>query len=569
MVIDEASIDNKYYNKGLNNLLKKDYEKARFYLQKSIKQYPDEPYAYYQLMRDTLVTRDFKEYQKYADRLQKIANGKYQNDGKYLNYLLKFVDESIEVEPVTINDVKVEETNENAKKINALREAAISRNFQKAQQINASLYANEITVFGLLEKRLFEYIKEKEEQEYSKIIELVISKKYYTAIKEIESIEEKGVHKKTYRYFKKIAYDYLKLKNTGHLRIFYSKRHYNTHYEALDNCDYKAALKLISIYNEDNKINNENSLLHIAISDICFLRKLFKNTHIAEETMKKENIFNEAVSEEHKKLIINGGLVILPIGNIDEQLILAKLYGDNTSFTINDQNGVERVVLKLNDKINEPNLKRAENHYKKHRYTKAIRDFKHVIESDNPFPNYVYTKMGLSYLKLNDNQKALPYLIVANDAIIKSNSEYNLLDLINRVTTYNNTELTQTDTNELKEVNNLEGTNDHNVLLFNKINECIIESRGKISVEEAAREIGIDEYTINIIKLMYAKEFYKQKEHAIGDMFLNSVRSSEYKNDEINKAIDEINSKKRFYRFNNEPKMNLPIYIKPSKGKKK
>ena len=93
----------------------------------------------------------------------------------------------------------------------------------------------------------------------------------------------------------------------------------------MDNNDYKAALKLISDYNSENKIINENSLLHIALSDICFLRKLYKHTYITEETMKKENIFDKSVSEEHKKLIINGGLVILPKGNIEQQMNLAKL----------------------------------------------------------------------------------------------------------------------------------------------------------------------------------------------------------------------------------------------------
>ena len=50
MVKEEAKKEDKNYSKALNYLLNEDYNNARLYFQKSIKQYPDEPYSYYQLM---------------------------------------------------------------------------------------------------------------------------------------------------------------------------------------------------------------------------------------------------------------------------------------------------------------------------------------------------------------------------------------------------------------------------------------------------------------------------------------------------------------------------------------
>ena len=100
----------------------------------------------------------------------------------------------------------------NAKRINDIRKQAIQRNIGKALRLNTDLYFNGITVFGILEKKLLERAKDKEQHEYNKMLDLIIIRKYSDIIKEIEKLEEEGINKKIYRYLKILSYDYLKLK---------------------------------------------------------------------------------------------------------------------------------------------------------------------------------------------------------------------------------------------------------------------------------------------------------------------------------------------------------------------
>ena len=566
MVIEEASIDNTYYTKGLNSLIAKDLENARFYFKKSIEEYPNEPYAYYQLMLDAFFNQNFELYKNYAKKLSIIDNGKYIKEAKYLVYLLKYIKNDIKAEDITYEDIMESNDTPNAKKINEIRKQAIQRNIGKALRLNTDLYFNGITVFGILEKKLLERAKDKEQHEYNKMLDLIIIRKYSDIIKEIDKLEEEGINKKIYRYLKILSYDYLKLKRTGHLDNLFNNKFYKTYYDAIDNKDYKAAIKILSDFNKSINVNNENNLLHIALCDICFLRKLIKNTRIAEEEMKKQNIFDNEVSKEHLKLIQNRGIVILPKGDINKQLMLAKIYNDNTAFTIDDEAGIERVVLKFKDPKSENKIEEAEQHYKKQRYPKAIRAYLNVLECGKPYSSFVYTRLGISYLKLHDKEKALPYLIVANDSLVKNKSKYNLVDLINKTkgvyAPYQDKPYTEVELEEFDK--NVELTDD--ATIFNKVYAYILENN--VDVETASKCLNLDEYQTNIVKLMFAIEFYKQKEHAIGDMFVKSI-DQKYKNDKVREMLNEINSRKKFYANRNEDKMDLPITLKPKNSKRK
>lgn len=93
---------------------------------------------------------------------------------------------------------------------------------------------------------------------------------------------------------------------------------------------------------------------------------------------------------------------------------------------------------------------------------------------------------------------------------------------------------------DYSDVNNFYGIEN-----FDEINSFIASSG--LDVESACQQMGMTPEQIDIIKLIYAREFYIQGNFEKGDLFLNSVEKSKNKTKITVKLFDEVRRNKRFY----------------------
>ena len=93
-----------------------------------------------------------------------------------------------------------------------------------------------------------------------------------------------------------------------------------------------------------------------------------------------------------------------------------------------------------------------------------------------------------------------------------------------------------------------------------KVNKAIKSTAGK--------EFNLTDEQIDFIKLIYAREFYKQGEIEKGDYYLKSVEESSGKTSDVTRLCLEARTNKRFFQYRDN---NVPKYlslVKTSKRKK-
>lgn len=103
---------------------------------------------------------------------------------------------------------------------------------------------------------------------------------------------------------------------------------------------------------------------------------------------------------------------------------------------------------------------------------------------------------------------------------------------------------------KLEEENNQSGAKDiSHKEYINEIEELAYYlQEEKISIESAAKNMGIMQEQVLLIKLIYARDFYYQEMYLQGDMLLKEVEKSKEKTTRVIKFLNEIRTNKKFYK---------------------
>ena len=99
---------------------------------------------------------------------------------------------------------------------------------------------------------------------------------------------------------------------------------------------------------------------------------------------------------------------------------------------------------------------------------------------------------------------------------------------------------------------------------FDELNTYICESG--LDVETACRNINMSEEDINVVKLIYAREYYTLGNKEKGELFLKSYEKSKNKTNKTKSIYKYIQQNKKFYkaRFEGEPRQ-LSLTLVPKK----
>jgi len=279
----------------------------------------------------------------------------------------------------------------------------------------------------------------------------------------------------------------------------------------------------------------------------------------------------EFVEKQHKKLLNDKGIIILnTMAEGREKFIIdqADRYLDMSVFTIMDH-GKKRIVLKYNDLDYEDFdekilISEALDDYRNGNYEDCLNKEIKILETSTDQKSANYSLIGLSYMKLFKIDEAIKYLTVANYLAKQENSGKDFGDLLLRL----RDEIDYDDIKPRVKMRQSDFINDnvnfYGIKDFDKINEYICESG--LDVETACQNLNMTEEDIDIVKLIYAREYYTLGNKEKGELFLKSFERSKEKTNKTIKIYNYIQKSKKFYksRFEGTPRQ-LSLKLIPHK----
>ena len=210
----------------------------------------------------------------------------------------------------------------------------------------------------------------------------------------------------------------------------------------------------------------------------------------------------------------------------------------------------------------------AKNAYRNMNYKSSLSKLLLILKKAACPKSEVYVLTGLSYINLGEEEKGKDYLRLAN--YIEGKKDYNNVDL---------NEVRERVEESMKEFKKSSSYNQYNVDMDRQvhIDRLSLPNLDKIikaievnfyDLETAGKEFNLTDEQIDFIKLIYAREFYKQGEIEKGDYYLKSVEESSGKTSDVTRLCLEARTNKRFFQYRDN---NVPKYlslVKTSKRKK-
>ena len=89
--------------------------------------------------------------------------------------------------------------------------------------------------------------------------------------------------------------------------------------------------------------------------------------------------------------------------------------------------------------------------------------------------------------------------------------------------------------------------------------------KNNLTMEAAADKLGLTNNEKDVLKLVIAREYYKEGNIKAGDNYLNSVESTKGKDKNTVKLVSDLRSMKRFLRYRECDKEKNLVYVAPGK----
>ena len=295
------------------------------------------------------------------------------------------------------------------------------------------------------------------------------------------------------------------------------------------------------------------------------------NSQTNNEDIIREQSDIKFIEKKHDELIRNKGIIILNSMNAERtEFILneADKYLDMSAFTIVDD-GKTRIVLKYNELDYEDFdvtalITEAMDDYRDGFYEDSLNKQIKILETNAENKSSNYAMIGLSYMRQFDIDKAIEYLTVANYLAKQENSTRDYGDLLLRL----KGEINKEDIKPFVRMQQKDFKNDNDnfygIKNFEELNTYICESG--LDVESACRSLNMSEEDIDVVKLIYAREYYTLGNKEKGELFLKSYEKSKAKTNKTKSIYKYLQQNKKFYknRFDGEPRQ-ISLKLVPKK----
>ena len=197
-------------------------------------------------------------------------------------------------------------------------------------------------------------------------------------------------------------------------------------------------------------------------------------------------------------------------------------------------------------------------------YEACIETFKDIIEKFNYTESNTYEMLGLASYKLGNVNDAVNYLIVSTYVSSLENKPRDYSSFINKELgiTYRKSYLKKSniepgDVFYGKEFR-MDDNTDYGIKGIEKIKEYAIKHN--MTLEEAFGGFNLTNEEKDLVKLIMAREFYKQGDFAQGNAYLNSVAETQGKTEKVMAVMEDLRSKREFLQYREDVQKNAPVY---------
>lgn len=351
--------------------------------------------------------------------------------------------------------------------------------------------------------------------------------------------------------------------------------------------DYKKNSTTLDVVDETLENSKKNQTINIQkqgsytelqgqIAEPIF--SIHQKPQVQHESIRKEEITQEKRDSEKKfmdkkyeELLDKKDAILLKPMNSERINNILKIIGDYqdmVAFVIGKRNQ-QQIVLRYKPSLQHVNveelIKEGNKAYKEENYDECIEKYLQLLQVFKEPRAIIYAKLGLAYMKKMQIQLAIDYLTIATDLSQKENVEFDFSCILSRL----KGDITKEDSKpyfkmfqedfDYSDVNDYYGIDN-----FVEINSYINESG--LDVDTACEQLGLSLEEIDIIKLIYAREFYTQGYYDKGDIFLKAVERSKNKTQKTKKIFEEIRKNKRFYQNRkNDNNTKLVLTLLPKK----
>lgn len=338
--------------------------------------------------------------------------------------------------------------------------------------------------------------------------------------------------------------------------------------EAIARNNFTLAYELSKEYNLNNNIDLNQNPTHLLLKDICMI---IESINQYQNYCQKQKIISVPIYEgiENKyDDVLKEGLITIKTKNKNKIASILKgfvEYPDITSIVLcND----EMLVLKYTPNYDTENtiskLMPSANKLKvKGKIHDALNMYFEVLKYKDLKP-IVYAKIAHCMVILNKFSQARDYFIIAMELGKQQNEIYDFCSIISRLEGKLQNEEMKPNFTTKENKFDFSGQNiNFGLGDISELNDAIILSC--LDVESACLNLGMSEEEIELVKLVYAKEFFAKGELKLAEKFLKSVETSENKTERIKKALDEVRKNKKIYINKKETTLSLSLKLKPKK----
>lgn len=319
----------------------------------------------------------------------------------------------------------------------------------------------------------------------------------------------------------------------------------NNYYEAIENKKIEEAKIYLNIIKESNKLGYSSILVDKLEEELSNEIKLEENSDL------KQLIKLNRILRKKLKMLDKNSIILIDLRNSKDEKIFTELL-ENTNnvkfFVIEMDDKKKLVVRKFNNNENDLSIEKLKElgnkAYIDNDYDLCIEYYQKILNNEKVNPG-IYAKIGLAYMKKDDNETAINYLTIADYLSEKDkmiNNYSNLIDTLKGKIPYSNYKPWinirksdfKNDLNDSYKIENIE-----------KIKEYIKQGTDIIELIE---KYNLTEEQINFIYISLAREYYSKENYGMGDKYLKKVERSKNKSKKLSKTLNETIKNKKFYK---------------------
>lgn len=431
--------DNELYILGKEYIGLRDYEKSLRCFNRCYEINPNNLSACFQLFYNYIWNDDYDNAFKIYDKLINTDNIYHQNNLTFYLYLLNIITEIPDKYKVRLSNMsysKLLEPPSGVNKddyevtINIRKNIFIGKFRHSLKLLNDKLSNKHHTFPDELTKILLSQVVDREERDYSLILDCLNEERYYDVVDIMKKKRKKCNLCYTDKYILKLAYKINDMIKDNEC-LYSSNTTYNTFYEAIDDNNFLEALRMYQ------------NVPMTTISKISLVfEKLLVSANIISDKI-KNNDKPESVEELYKrciyKLMTRKTFILLDNLSDDEVSYFKGKVLDESNVLCFDilDNGNKELVLKYQDNESDLNVDdliyNANNKYYLGDRFNAGRLYEKALAINSDASALIYCKLGLCYIREKKKLKGLECLTIGNYLAKRDGLEYDYADLINKL----------------------------------------------------------------------------------------------------------------------------------------